>query len=78
MALVGWILGFAALFGGLALRQDMPLGGSDMLSNLLIGLSVLACPMLWREKPMGVSRGQRIVVALILLCAAPLLLMPVA
>ncbi|WP_066699842.1 hypothetical protein [Sphingobium amiense] len=78
MALVGWILSFAALFGGLALRQDMPLGGSDTLSNLLIGLSVLSCPMLWQDRPLGVSRGQRIVAALILLCATPLLLMPAA
>lgn len=78
MALVGWIVSFVALFGGLALRQDMPIGGSVALSNLLIGLAVLACPMLWREKPLGVSRGQRIVVALILLCATPLLLLPPA
>ncbi|MFB0874178.1 MULTISPECIES: hypothetical protein [unclassified Sphingobium] len=78
MALIGWIVSFVALFGGLALRQDMPIGGSVALSNLLIGLAVLACPMLWREKPLGVSRGQRIVVALILLCATPLLLLPPA
>lgn len=78
MALVGWIVSFVALFGGLALRQDMPIGGSVALSNLLIGLAVLACPMLWREKPLGVSRAQRIVVALILLCATPLLLLPPA
>ncbi|PZU14485.1 MAG: hypothetical protein DI606_02265 [Sphingobium sp.] len=76
MALIGWIVSFLALFGGLALRQDMPIGGSDTISDLLIALAVLACPMLWREKPLGISRGQRIVVALILLCATPLLLMP--
>ena len=78
MALIGWIFSFAALFGGLALRQDMPLGGSDTISNLLIGLAALACPMLWQAKPLGISRGQRIVAALILLCATPLLLMPAA
>lgn len=76
MALIGWIVSFLALFGGLALRQDMPIGGSDTISDLLIALAVLACPMFWREKPLGISRGQRIVVALILLCATPLLLMP--
>lgn len=78
MAIVGWILSFIALFGGLALRQDMPIGGSLLLSNLLIGLAVLACPMVWRGKPLGISRGQRIVVALILLCATPLVLFPAA
>lgn len=78
MAMVGWILSFIALFVGLALRQDMPIGGSAMLSNLLIGLAVLACPMLWRENMLGISRGQRIVVALILLCATPLALLPAA
>lgn len=78
MALVGWMLSFAALFGALALRQDLPIGGSVELSNLLIGLAVLACPMLWREKPMGVSRGQRIVAGLALILALPLILLPAA
>ena len=78
MALVGWILSFAALFGGLALRQDLPIGGSVALSNLLIAFAILACPMLWRDKPMGVSRGQRIVAALALILALPLILLPAA
>jgi hypothetical protein len=78
MALIGWIVSFIALFVGLALRQDMPVGGSGLLSALLIGLATLACPMLWRDKPLGISRGQRIVVALILLCATPMLLLPAA
>ena len=78
MALVGWTLSFIALFGALALRQDMPVDGSAALSNLLLGLALLACPMLWRGKPLGISRGQRIVTALILLFGLPLLLLPVA
>ena len=78
MALLGWMVSFIALFGGLALRQDMPVGGSVALSNLLIGLAILACPMLWRDKPMGVSRGQRIVAALALILALPLILLPAA
>jgi hypothetical protein len=78
MALVGWFLSFIGLFAGLALRQDLPIGGSIMLSNLLIGVAVLACPMLWREKPLGISRGQRIVVALVMILTMPLLLFPAA
>lgn len=78
MALVGWLLSFIGLFAGLALRQDLPIGGSIMLSNLLIGVAVLACPMLWREKPLGISRGQRIVVALVMILRMPLLLFPAA
>lgn len=78
MALLGWMVSFVALFGGLALRQDMPVGGSAAISNLLIALAVLACPMLWRDKPMGVSRGQRIVAALALILALPLILLPPA
>jgi hypothetical protein len=78
MALVGWLLSFIGLFAGLALRQDLPIGGSIMLSNLLIGVAVLACPMLWREKPLGISRGQRIVVALVMILTMPLLLFPAA
>ncbi|QGP79521.1 hypothetical protein [Sphingobium sp. CAP-1] len=78
MALLGWILSFIALFAGLALRQDMPVGGAATLSNLLIGLALLTCPMLWREKPLGISRGQRIVVALVMILSVPLLLLPAA
>jgi hypothetical protein len=78
MALVGWFLSFVGLFAGLALRQDLPIGGSIMLSNLLIGVAVLACPVLWREKPLGISRGQRIVVALVMILTMPLLLFPAA
>ena len=78
MAWIGWIVSFIGLFAGLALRQDMPIGGSGMIATLLIALSVLACPMVWRGKPLGISRGQRIVAALILLCATPLMLLPAA
>ena len=60
MALVGWILSFICLFAGLALRQDMPIGGSVAISNILVVFALLACPMVWRELPLGVSRGQRI------------------
>jgi hypothetical protein len=76
MALIGWFLSFVALFAGLAMRQDMPVDGSATLSDMLFGLAVLTCPMVWRGKPMGVSRGQRIVVALILLLSVPLILLP--
>ena len=78
MALVGWILSFIALFGGLALRQDMPIGGATGLSNMLFALALLACPMLWRDRQLGISRGQRIVTALALLFCLPLLLLPAA
>lgn len=78
MALIGWFLSFVGLFAGLALRQDMPVGGSVMLSNLAIGFALLACPMLWREKPLGISRGQRIVVALVMILTVPLVMLPAA
>lgn len=78
MALIGWIVSFIALFGALALRQDMPPGSSAILSNMLILLALLSCPMIWRERPLGISRGQRIVAALILFLCAPLALLPAA
>lgn len=78
MALVGWILSFIALFGALALRQDLPVGGTAHLSNLLFGLALLACPMVWRGQPLGISRSHRIVSALILLFCLPLVLLPAA
>ncbi|EQB12219.1 hypothetical protein RLDS_20930 [Sphingobium lactosutens DS20] len=76
MALIGWILSFICLFAGLALRQDMPIGGSLTLSNLLIIFALLACPIVWRELPLGVSRGQRIVAGFALVFALPIILFP--
>lgn len=76
MAMLGWILSFLCLFGGLALRQDMPVAGSTMLSNLLVLLALLACPMLWRDLPLGLSRGQRVSAGLALIVALPLILLP--
>lgn len=78
MAMIGWILSFAALLGALALRQDMPVGGSASLSTMLFLLALLACPMLWRESPLGISRAQRVVTGLILLFSLPLVLLPAA
>ena len=76
MALIGWILSFAAMLGALALRQDLPVGGSATLSNMLLLLALLACPMVWRDRPLGISRAQRIVSGLILLFCLPLMLLP--
>jgi hypothetical protein len=76
VALIGWILSFAALLGALALRQDMPMGGSVGLSNMLFLLALLACPMIWQDRPLGISRAQRVVSALILLFCLPMLLLP--
>ncbi|QCB36611.1 hypothetical protein E5554_01325 [Sphingobium sp. PAMC28499] len=76
MALLGWILSFICLFAGLALRQDMPIGGSVAISNILVVFALLACPMVWRELPLGVSRGQRIVSGLALVFALPIILFP--
>lgn len=76
MALIGWILSFVALLGALALRQDAPIGGSATLSNMLLLLALLACPMLWQGKPLGISRAQRVVGGLALLFCLPLLLLP--
>ncbi|HEX7743496.1 MAG TPA: hypothetical protein VF442_13860 [Sphingobium sp.] len=78
MALVGWFLSFSAFLAALALRQDMPVEGSANLSNMLLLLAILACPMLWRDRPLGISRAQRIVTALILLFCLPLVLLPTA
>jgi hypothetical protein len=78
VAFIGWIIGFIALFAGLALRQDMPVGGAGTLSNLLIGLAVLACPMVWRDNLLGISRGQRIAAGLALLFCLPVILLPAA
>jgi hypothetical protein len=76
MALVGWILSFICLLAGLALRQDLPIGGSVTISNILIVFALLACPMIWRDLPIGVSRGQRIVAGLALVFALPIILLP--
>ena len=76
MALIGWILSFTCLFAGLALRQDLPIGGSVTISNLVIIFALLACPIVWRELPIGVSRGQRVIAGLALVFALPIILFP--
>ena len=76
MALIGWILSFICLFAGLALRQDLPIGGSVTISNLVIIFALLACPIVWRELPIGVSRGQRVIAGLALVFALPIILFP--
>ncbi|WP_336968335.1 hypothetical protein [Sphingobium aromaticiconvertens] len=76
MALLGWIIGFIALFGGLALRQDMPVGGSATIANGLFVLALLACPLVWNAKPLGISRGQRIAAGLALILCLPIILFP--
>jgi len=76
VALVGWIVSFMALFGGLALWQDMPADGSPALANILFMLALLTCPWLWRDKPLGISLSQRIFLAMALVCSLPLLLFP--
>lgn len=78
MAFIGWIIGLACLLGGLALRQDMPVGGSASLSTMLFLLGALACPMLWRDGMLGLSRGQRIAAGLALILAVPIVLLPAA
>lgn len=76
MALLGWIIAFIALFGGLALRQDMPVGGSAIIANGLFVLAALTCPFVWRTKPLGISRGQRITAGLVLILCLPIILLP--
>ncbi len=76
MALPGWIVAFIALFGGLALRQDMPVGGAGTIANGLFVLAALACPLFWRGKPLGISRGQRICAGLALVLWLLTVLLP--
>ena len=76
MGLLGWIIALACLLGGLALRQDMPPDGSAMLSSLLLGLAILACPMLWQGSAPALSRGQRIAAGMALLLTMPMILLP--
>lgn len=76
MAAIGWIFSLIALLGGLTLLQDMPVDGSPALAIALFLLALLACPLLWRELPLGVTRGQRIIAALALVFALPIILTP--
>jgi hypothetical protein len=76
MAMLGWLISFVALFAGLALRQDMPVGGSDFIANGLFVAAFLACPMLWQAKPLGITRGQRITACLAMALCLPMILLP--
>lgn len=75
MAIIGWIMSFAALFGGLALQQDQPFAHAHEIANGLFLGAFLACPALWQEKPFGVSGKSRFVLCLAMVLALPLVLM---
>jgi hypothetical protein len=72
VALVGWIIGLAAFLGGLALRMDLGVPRADLLSKGLLVMAFLACPMIWRDGPFGITRGQRISLGLAMVLALPL------
>ncbi|MEJ7925910.1 hypothetical protein WG908_03965 [Sphingobium sp. AN641] len=76
MALLGWIISFGTLFAGLALRQDMPAGGSTAIANGLFMAAFLACPTIWQPKPLGISRGQRVVAVVALILCLPMVMLP--
>ncbi|MDX3901270.1 MAG: hypothetical protein QHC40_12300 [Sphingobium sp.] len=78
MALLGWIIAFIALFAGLALRQDMSVGGSGAIATGLFVLAALACPIFWGAEPRVLTRGQRVSAGLALILCLPILLMPAA
>lgn len=83
MAVIGWIISASALLAGLALQQDFaplvsPGARIALLSKGLFVLAFLACPAIWREKPMGIGRKPRIMLCLAMLFALPLVLLPLA
>lgn len=75
MALVGWIIGLAAFLGGLALRMDLGVPQAVLISKGLLAIAFLACPMIWRDTPLGISRGQRISAGLAMVLSLPLVLL---
>ncbi len=72
MALIGWIIGLTAFLGGIALRMDLGVPHWDLLSKGLFTIAFLACPMIWRDGPLGITRGQRISLGLAMVLALPL------
>ncbi|PZU58205.1 MAG: hypothetical protein DI547_10650 [Sphingobium sp.] len=73
MAALGWILSFIALFGGLALRQDQPFAHAAAIAVMLFVIAFLAFPPVWADRPLGITKGQRITAAVAMLLAMPAL-----
>jgi len=76
MAVIAWVVSFMALLGGLALRQDVPFRHADEIANGLLFAAFLACPLLWRDNPLGVPGKSRFMLCLAMILALPLVLMP--
>lgn len=74
MAIIGWIISFAAFLGGLALRQDMPFFHDDQISDGLLVAAFLSFPPFWRGRPFGIGARPRVVLCLAMLLSLPAIL----
>lgn len=75
MAILGWIISFISLFAGLALYQQPVIAHADSVMKGLFLASFLSFPPIWRESPMGITRGQRISACLAMILSLPLVFM---
>ncbi|CAN5381959.1 hypothetical protein BH10PSE12_BH10PSE12_34850 [soil metagenome] len=75
MAMIGWIISMAALLGGLALKQDMPVMHAQDLANGLLFAAFLSFPPIWSDRPMGITAKPRITLCLAMLLAVPAIML---
>ncbi|MBB6124068.1 hypothetical protein [Sphingobium subterraneum] len=47
MATIAWLISICAFMGGLAVKADLPFAHAHDVGNVLLAISVFACPLLW-------------------------------
>ena len=79
MRLIAWLLTIAFGLAGLAFRAQGGIPHAFVAGTALLVLAFLSCPMLWRKDGgllagLGVGVKDRLLLALAMLIAAPLIL----
>jgi hypothetical protein len=75
MAMIGWIISLAAMLGGLALKQDLPIVHADEIANGLLFGAFLAFPPFWADRPFGITTKPRVSLCLAMALAVPAIML---
>jgi len=78
MTMLSWIIAIGTFLGGLAADHDLPSPLAGNLALLLLGASLLTCPVLWRVPTLAdwLNGRMRAMACLAMLLALPLILIP--
>ncbi|GLS99630.1 hypothetical protein GCM10007897_10120 [Sphingobium jiangsuense] len=78
MTALSWIIAIGTFLGGLAAQHDLPSPVAGNLALMLLGASLLTCPVLWRIPTLAdwLTGRMRAMACLALLLTLPLALIP--